>query len=129
RRRVHLFRLAIFAEVVVGDREVERGLGVARVDLERLLEVLLGLREAPLAVRDHAEHVEEVGEAAVLARHLMEIRLRLVVLALLVVLLAERHQVAKLLIHAGLLWLRSVSRCTPGTASPCSRDSPSGATR
>ena len=49
---VDLARAVVLAAVVVGDREVERGLGVARVEPQRGLERLLGVLEPALGVID-----------------------------------------------------------------------------
>jgi hypothetical protein len=96
---VDLARLVVLAAVVVGDRQVERRLGVARVDLERRLEGLLRVGEAPLVVIDDAEHVEDVGEPAVLLHDLREVLLGLVVLASLVVVAPERDELPEPVVH------------------------------
>ena len=48
---------------------------------------------------DDAEHVEHVGESLMLAHDLQEDRLRLGVLAILVVLARQVHEVAQPLVH------------------------------
>jgi hypothetical protein len=104
---VDLLRLAVLAEVVEGHGEVERRLGVGRVDLEGLAEHPLGLGELALLMVDDAHHVVDVGVGDVLAQHLGEAGLGLVVLARDVVLAAAHDQVAhgvfRAVIHGRLL--------------------------
>ena len=97
--RVDLSGRLVLASVVVGDRQVQRGLGVARVDGERALEVVLRLREVAARMADHAEHVVHVGEAIVLLEHLPQERFGLVELALLIVLAAEEQELLRMLVH------------------------------
>ena len=87
--RVDLPRRLVLAAVVVGDREVQRGLGVVGVEGQRALEVVLGLREVAARVADDAEHVVHVGQPVVLLEDLAQHLLRLLELALLVVLAPE----------------------------------------
>ena len=97
--RVDLPRGLVLAAVVVRHGQVERGLGVARVDRERALEVVLGLGEVAARVADDAEHVVHVGEAVVLVEDLPQHLLGLLELALLIVLAAEEQELLGVLVH------------------------------
>ena len=66
---VDLLRLGILPEVVAGDDQVQRRLGVGGVDAERLLEHRFGLGQASLLVIDDAQHVVDVRVGRLLAQH------------------------------------------------------------
>src|SRR6185503_7547381 len=87
-----LARALVLAAIVVGDRQVERRFGVARVEAQRVLEGLLGVGEPTLRVIDHAEHVVEVGERRARGGGLGEVGLGSLVLAAAIMLAAERDQ-------------------------------------
>ena len=77
RRCVDLLGLPVLPHVVVDDRQVERRVGVGRVDPQRRLEGPLGPGELALVVVDDAEHVVDVGEGLVLLDDLRQVLLGL----------------------------------------------------
>ena len=97
---VDLARSVVFAEVIVGDHQVQLRLGVVRVQADGFFEVALGLCEVALGVRNHSEHVENICETIRLRHHLPQQILGLVELALLVVLPAQKEKLLDVIVHA-----------------------------
>ena len=77
---------SVLAKLVAGHREVERGLEVAGVDLERLLETPARFGKPAAEVVDDAEAVEHVGVAESLLHELLVVGLRKRILGAIVVL-------------------------------------------
>ena len=100
---VGLLRLLVLAGVVVGDGEVQRGVGVPGVDAERRLEGAQRFLVLPLVVVDDAEHVVDVGERLVLLDDLRQVLLGEAVLLLEVVAAAERERLLQGLVHPASL--------------------------
>ena len=100
RPEIHLARFAILAEVVEGDRQVERGLGVSGVYPDRRDEAALRLGQLPARVIDDAEHVPHVGQTGVARGRLTQTLLGGVEIVGAVVLAPERDQPPKSVIHA-----------------------------
>jgi len=96
---VGLLGVLVAAGVVVGDRQVERRVGVPGVDAQRRLEGPLRLLVLPLVVIDDAEHVVDVGERLVRLDDLGQVLLRQRVLLLQVVAAAEREGLLQLFVH------------------------------
>jgi hypothetical protein len=99
RLAIDLLRELVLPEVIVGHGQVERGLGVVGVDIERSPEGVARRLQTPAVVVDDTHHVEDVGESVLLLEHLGEVALRLVVLALVVVLTSERDGLLELTVH------------------------------
>ncbi len=102
-------RGVVLAEIVVGDGEVEEGLGVAGVELDRALEVALCAVEIASIVEDDRHHVVDVGVPIRDREDLPEQGLGAIVLATLVVLAPEREELLHLLIHG-----RRLNLCARG---------------
>ncbi len=96
---IDLARVLVEPEVVVRDRKIERGLGVASVDRERFFERRLGLFEVTAVVMNHAHHVENVCEAVGSLKHLTQERLGFFKLPLIVVFATQRQELLRTFVH------------------------------
>ena len=110
--RVDLARLRELAAVVVGDGEVQCGLGVVRVQRQRTFEVALGVDVAGAAVRDDPEHVVNVGELVVVLEDLLEEALCQLELLLGVVFAPLQEHLPHVFVHGNREYHRGPSKST-----------------
>jgi hypothetical protein len=115
---VDLASRVVFAEVVVGDHQIQLRFGVIRIQAHRLFEVPFGLIEIALGVRDHPEHVENIRESIGFGHDLPQQVLGLVELALLVVLPAQEQQLLDVVVHALRMEPRNLPQSTEVGARP-----------
>ena len=78
---VDALALLVLAEVVVRQRQIQRGLGVARVQAQGFVEQRQGVEQSPLVIVDRAQHRIDVRIRNPVASQRRERFLRLVVLA------------------------------------------------
>ena len=96
---IELAGFRVVAEIVERHHQVQLRLGVVGVEHQRALEPVAREHEVAHAVRDHAEHVEDVGKPIGVLGDLAQQGLGLVVLALGVVLAAEEQELFDMVVH------------------------------